>query len=208
MRLLLAALALSALTSCGGDGENVEPSGPGAIEVSTTTGGSDRDPDGYGITVDGAARGTVGPNATQHLDPLDPGDHEVSLSGVADNCSVSQPERTVVVRPGETTPVPFQVTCQAIGDGGGGGGGGDLDIITQTSGARLDTDGYILAIDGKDRLRVGVNDLAAFSSFSPGSHAVTLGDVAANCQQLGETPRQVTVAGGTTATATLSVSCS
>src|SRR5215208_2136425 len=144
MRLSLGALALATLTSCGGDGDNVEPSGPGAIQVSTTTTGASLDADGYGITLDGTTRATVGANATQRIDDLDPGDHEVSLSGVADNCVVSLPERTVVVRPGEATSVPFQVACQAIGDGGGGGGGdgGELDITTETAGSALDPDGY------------------------------------------------------------------
>jgi len=205
MRIVSGALAVVVLTSCGGDGENVEPSGPGAIEVSTTTTGTDRDPDGYGITVDGVARATVGASGTQRVEALDPGDHDVELSGVADNCVVSQPDRTVVVRPQETTPVPFQVACQATGGGGGDGGG--LDITTVTTGSALDPDGYILAIDGKDRLRVGVNQVASFSRFPTGGHAVTLRDIAANCRLLGGSPR-VSVTSGTTTTATLAVSCS
>src|SRR5947207_1062063 len=63
--------------------------GTGSLTVTTSTTGSDLDPDGYTVTLDGGA--TSQPIATNgsvsFTGPA--GDHSVALSGVAANCTVS-----------------------------------------------------------------------------------------------------------------------
>ncbi len=63
--LWLPALALAA-AACGSDGS----SGPstGSIAVTTTTGGSDLDPDGYGVAVDGGTAQAMGINDALTID--------------------------------------------------------------------------------------------------------------------------------------------
>src|SRR5213078_4368995 len=62
--------------------------GTGSLTVTTSTTGSDLDPDGYTVTLDGGA--TSQPIATNgsvsFTGPA--GDHTVALSGMAGNCTV------------------------------------------------------------------------------------------------------------------------
>src|SRR5919204_440454 len=68
------------------------PSGPavGSLNVITFTSGSDPDPDGYGVSVDGAPGQPIGTNSSLTLARLTPGDHTVQLGEVASNCTVSE----------------------------------------------------------------------------------------------------------------------
>src|SRR5205823_974454 len=96
--------------------------GTGSLTVTTSTTGSDLDPDGYTVTLDGGA--TSQPIATNgsvsFTGPA--GDHSVALSGVAANCTVSGANpRTVTVPSGGTTSTTFSVSCAATGGGGGSG---------------------------------------------------------------------------------------
>ena len=60
----------------------------GELAVSAATTGSDLDPDGYTVTVDGGPGQAVGLNGTVTFTGLAEGDHTVALSGVAGNCTV------------------------------------------------------------------------------------------------------------------------
>ena len=87
----------------------------GSIAVTTTTSGAPQDPDGYTVTVDGAQSQPIATNSgSATFTDLGSGNHTVALSGVAPNCSVSGgPSRTVAVIAGNTTQVPFTLTCTA-----------------------------------------------------------------------------------------------
>src|SRR5207237_5466625 len=61
----------------------------GNLTVSTSTSGSNLDPDGYTVTVDGGASQAVGTNGSVTFSGLSAASHTVVLSGVARNCSVS-----------------------------------------------------------------------------------------------------------------------
>jgi hypothetical protein len=100
----------------------------GALQVSTSTSGSDLDPNGYSVIVDGSGSRSIGINDQVTLTGLPPGDHSVELGGVASNCGVngSNP-RTVNVQAGGTASVAFTVTCTATG----GGGSGDYYVDVQ-----------------------------------------------------------------------------
>jgi len=87
-------------------------SGSGSLTVATNATGSNLDPDGYTVTIDGtisqpiaATNGTV-----TFTGPA--GDHPVVLSGVASNCTVSGANpRTVTVPAAGTGTTTFAVTC-------------------------------------------------------------------------------------------------
>ncbi|NIR01351.1 MAG: hypothetical protein GTN78_14325, partial [Gemmatimonadales bacterium] len=78
----------------------------------TVTMGTELDPDGYTVTVDGTQSQPVGVNDTVTFPALAAGDHTVTLSGVAANCSVSgENPRTVDVPVDSTGSTTFEVNC-------------------------------------------------------------------------------------------------
>jgi hypothetical protein len=194
-------MTVGAVLGAGSCTDNNLPSAPtGKIEITTATSGPDPDRDGYAITIDDGAETTVATNAARELD-LEPGRYSVRLTETAPNCTVAgENPRTITVTAGETTTVSFQVTC--------GGLTGSLEIATATSGPSPDLDGYIVTLDGKDRLRLGGSGAATFNGLIPGHHAVGLRDVAANCQIPGDNPRTVTVRAGASTTVAFTISCS
>src|SRR5467141_2284975 len=58
----------------------------GDIQVIVSTTGTDLDPDGYAIALDGATARPIPVNGTLTLSGLSTGSHTVALSGVAPNC--------------------------------------------------------------------------------------------------------------------------
>ncbi len=95
--------------------------GTGSLAVITSTTGSNLDPDGYTITIDGSFSQPIATNGSVTFTGPS-GDHTLALSGVASNCSVSGANpRTVTVPSGGTTSTTFSVSCAATGGGGGSG---------------------------------------------------------------------------------------
>ncbi len=86
---------------------------PGDLQVSTSTTGSNPDPDGYTVTVDGSLSQSIGNNATVTFTQLTPGSHSVQLTGLASNCSVinGTNPRNVTVISGQTAQTTFDVDC-------------------------------------------------------------------------------------------------
>ena len=96
----------------------------GNLTVTTSTTGSNLDPDGYTVTVDGNSSKAIGINGSVTFTGLSVGSHTVVLSGVAGNCSVSGgTSRTVMVPSGGTVTVAFSVTCAGAVGGKMTGGG-------------------------------------------------------------------------------------
>src|SRR5437762_1781029 len=60
----------------------------GSLAVTTNTTGSNLDPDGYTLTVDGGQSRAIGINNTVTISGLSPGNHSVQLNGLAQNCTV------------------------------------------------------------------------------------------------------------------------
>jgi hypothetical protein len=85
----------------------------GFIHVTTHTTGEDPDPDGYALAVDGADAPLIGANATSTL-LVDAGVHDVTISEIADNCSVPDDTIRVTVDPGGDAFVTFEVVCTAV----------------------------------------------------------------------------------------------
>jgi len=85
---------------------------PGSIRVTTATTGSDLDPDGYFVRVDGGPDQLIGTNATITITGVAAGDHTLWLGHVAPNCAVDGTNpRTISVTSGATTEITFAVTC-------------------------------------------------------------------------------------------------
>src|SRR5437764_6132221 len=179
------------------------PPPTGNLTVTTSTTGSNLDPDGYTATVDGGASQAIGTNGSVTFSGLSAASHTVVLSGVASNCSVTGGmSRTVSVPAGGTAATSFSVSCTAPPRETG-----NLTVTASTTGSNLDPDGYTATVDGGASQSVGTNGSVTFTGLSAGSHSVALSGLAANCSVSGANPQTVTVPSGGTATATFAVSC-
>jgi len=99
-------------------GGTTPPPTTGDLTVATSTTGSNLDPDGYTLTIDGGSSRAIGINASTTFTGLASGSHTVALSGVAGNCTVhGGPSRTVDVPAGGTASVSYAVTCRGGGHG-------------------------------------------------------------------------------------------
>jgi hypothetical protein len=196
-----AAAALTVLLACGSGSELPEPN-LGQVTVVTRTTGSDVDADGYAITVDdGEARPVSVTDSLQSEDLL-PGDHAITVSGVAENCAVagSNP-RNVTLLVGSSVRVDFDVACSAVSSPG------SLDVTVSTTGAEPDDDGYVLFLDPAVRLALPAHGTATLTGLSPGTHALRLAGVASNCTAAATNPTQVAIASQETAQVALVVEC-
>jgi dipeptidyl aminopeptidase/acylaminoacyl peptidase len=74
------------------------------------------DPDGYTVVLDGDAGQSIQIKGTLLLEQVTPGNHALTLIGVANNCHVSEQQPVaVVVNAGETTEASFTVACDESG---------------------------------------------------------------------------------------------
>ena len=173
---------------------------PGDLTVTTSTGGSSLDPDGYTVAVDGGAGQAIGINSSVTFSGISAGSHTVALSGVASNCSVSGGNsQTANVPSGGTATVSYSVSCTTPP--------GDLTVTTSTGGSSLDPDGYTVAVDGGTGQAIGINSSVTFTNLAAGSHSVVLSDVAGNCTVSGGNSQTANVPSGGTATVSYSVPC-
>ena len=181
------------------------PPTTGSLTVTTSTSGSDLDPDGYTVTVEGAGSQPIPTNSGGSgvtFSGLAAGSHSVALSGVASNCSVSGgTSHTVTVIAGQTISHAFTVTCAAIPPTTG-----DLAVSTTTGGSDLDPDGYTVTVDGDSR-PIGTSGGVTFSALSAGSHTVALTGLASNCAVSGQNPRSANVPAGGVGHADFAISC-
>ena len=184
----------------------------GVIEVTTVTSGVNLDANGYQVYRNGGQGQLVGVNAVLRLSGVDGGDHEVHLGDVAPNCLVSgENPRTLSVAVGgvtrDTARTTFTVACEPAT--------GTARIITSTTGADPDPDGYLMGIDCYYDCsyyryyaeQMSVNDTVVVPGVPTGSHTFQLDGVAANCTVSGENPRTIHVTGGVTTDVLFTVSC-
>src|SRR5205809_1003519 len=206
---LAAAVAiLLGATACN-DSESPEPDAAllplpdlGTLAVTVGSSGSDIDPDGYTVTVDGSSSQSVGANGLVTFTGLSAGDHTVSLSGLASNCTVSGDNpRIVSLIAGVVGTTSFAVSCAVIPTTG------NLPVTTTTTGSNLDPDGYTVTVDGGASQAVATSGSVTFTGLSAGSHSVALSGVAGNCTVSGANPQTVTVPSGGTASTTFALSC-
>ncbi|MFO7586778.1 MAG: hypothetical protein R6X22_01770, partial [Gemmatimonadota bacterium] len=113
----------------------------GDLSVTTATTGTELDPDGYGLVVDGGAPDPIGIDETRVLSGLVAGDHTLELTGIAENCAVEGANpRAVPVEADGVAETRFDVTCAAAA--------GTVRVTTDSWGLGIDPDGYVLAVDG------------------------------------------------------------
>src|SRR5205085_5777938 len=103
----------------------------GDLTVTTSTSGSNQDPDGYTVTLDGGTSRSIGTNNSTTFSGLDAGSHTVTLSGVAGNCSVSGGDS-------KTLNVPAGGTDRATSPINSSDRHSALAVTTRTSGSNQD----------------------------------------------------------------------
>src|SRR5438132_1701820 len=172
----------------------------GSLTVTTSTTGSNLDPDGYTVTVDGNQK-AIGINNSVTFSGLSPGNHSVQLNGLAQNCTVSSNPRTVSITAGSTTKTTFSVGCTATT--------GTLKVTTSTSGS-VPTNNYTVTVDWNTASAQQIapnNGSVSFSNLSATGHSVALSGFPANCTVTSANPQSVNVPAGGTATAQFTVTC-
>lgn len=177
----------------------------GSLRVSTTTTGTDLDPDGYVAAVGGGPTQAVAINGATTIAGVREGQHTVTLTGVAPNCAiVGAGSATVNVQFGATADVAFSVQCVASGS---------LQVTVATTGVDLDPNGYDVGVDapsvGFTRIvSIAPNGSLTFPGLRPAAdYRVALQGVAANCDVAGDDTRTVAVAAGAATPVRFDVSC-
>lgn len=84
----------------------------GTLRVTVTTGGTDLDPNGYEVLVDGDIAAGVEPDAAI-LFPVEAGERTVSLGAVNPNCAVEPPAQPVRIPVGGVAAIGFAIQCAA-----------------------------------------------------------------------------------------------
>ena len=188
----------------------------GAVSVAAATTGIDFDPTGYGVKIDGGPVRRLATNGSITFEGIAEGDHTVTLSDVADNCTLNDVNpATVHVSIGgasrDTARTTFHLACISSL--------GTIKVTTVTTvtpGANVDPDGYtVFAESGCDyyscvyqsQVPVVVNGVATFARAPMGDYVVTLGGVARNCTVDGGFTRDVRVPPSDTARLSFAVTC-
>jgi hypothetical protein len=180
----------------------VEPApDAGSLRVATTTLGPDQDPNGYTVAVDGETSLPIGVAAQTTVTNVAAGEHTVRLANVAGNCQVQgNNPRPVSVPGGATAEVGFTVACSAIT--------GSVKVDVTTTGEPTDPDGYTARLDGSGPgLTVPTAGTITFTAVPPGSHTITLTEVAADCSVTGGESQSVSVTAGARADLRFAVIC-
>src|SRR5436309_4684272 len=179
-------------------------SASGNLTATTSTSGSNLDPDGYTVTVDGTTSQAIATNNSTGITftGLAAGSHSVALSGVAANCSVTSANpQTVNVPSGGTATAAFTISCSATT--------GNLTVTTSTGGSSLDPDGYTVTVDGSTSQAIATNNSTGitFTGLAAGSHSVALSAALVRCSVTSANPQTVNVPSGGTVTAAFTVNC-
>ncbi|MEA2712055.1 MAG: hypothetical protein QOK27_16 [Gemmatimonadales bacterium] len=198
---------LAVTVSAGGSGSiaytvtcSTPPPNPGSLQITTSTGGSDRDADGYTVTLDGVSLGPIGVSSTTTIANLAANTHSVGLADVATNCAVQGTNpRPIAITGGATAAVTFTISCAATS--------GSIKVSASTTGVDLDGNGYTLTLDGANSQHLDATGSLTLGQVPPGSHTVALGDVALNCTPANGASRTLTVTVGATAEASFAVTC-
>jgi TolB protein len=190
-------IAVALLFGCKTDG----PVEYGWLRIQTVTSGSDID-DSYEVAINTP----TGPRTLPPLGPNDSavletsaGEVHVTLGQIDPNCLLSGANpRIVQVPANDTAAASFAVTCVAIG--------AYISINIGFAGVDRDVDGYRVALDNVEH-PVRVIDSITFRKVPPGTHALILRGVAANCSTASDTLQQPTFAVGDTLRVRWDVTC-
>src|SRR5512141_1558852 len=177
-RSTLLAAAASVILTCAACTDATAPTRLGAMRISARTTGGDPD-DAYDVLI-GERRLPVRGNVNFLLF-LEPGEYNVALDGVAQNClpGDANPHGVNIVSR-DTVKAAFIVDCATTG----------VEIKTRTTGPD-NPNGYDIVVDDRPPVAASVNGLLTISRLQPGAHTVVLKLPGENCNLHG--PGQVDV---------------
>ncbi|MEP7226271.1 MAG: hypothetical protein ABI785_02840 [Gemmatimonadales bacterium] len=109
-------------------------------------------------------------------------------------------------------PRPFQLVLSAAalactGESVNVATTGILSVVTSTSGAKPDPDGYTLVLNSDDGQSIGATDTLQVNDLPAGDYTVQLQSVALNCAVSAENPRTVRVEAGQTGSTAFAIAC-
>jgi Tol biopolymer transport system component len=139
----LAALGVIAMSGCGGETTNPEPT-TGTVMVTVTTTGSGSDADGYTVATAGNSQ-SIGANDNVTFSSVAAGSQTVVLSEIAQQCEPDETSKTVDVTAGQTATTTFAVDCV-----------GNFAIWDLTNLDFLDGDGQLIHLTPGNTLRIGL----------------------------------------------------
>ena len=183
------ALAVLGLSACGDPG----PTGPllTELQIQVATTGLDEDAEGYFARVGDRVRTTIPANGMRQYF-LEPGTYDVSIEGLAPNCTVQGPAgASISLLAGHPALVAFAVECRALT--------GVIEVRTASSGRDFPASYSLSLTDGSGASRlvsVGVNMTTPMTDVAPGPYELRFSPAAANCALSGEDTRTVSVTAG------------
>jgi Tol biopolymer transport system component len=108
----IASLLLGAfLLACGGD--STSPPTTGTIDFNVVTSGVDIDGDGFLLALDGASPQAISANGKFSIS-APPGNHTLTISGLAFNCDVNNAPASVSVIAGQAATADVQASCTSF----------------------------------------------------------------------------------------------
>ena len=107
-RVAWAAVATLVVIGLAGCDAGVTAPAPGSMVVAIETTGFLK-AEGYDLTVDGVSSGAIGANEEMTISELEPGEYQVTLANVPENCTAEGV--TVTVEAGQAADVSLVVTC-------------------------------------------------------------------------------------------------
>ena len=191
------AISLGALLlACGDDGP-AAPMGSAEIAVVNRTSGDPLETDGYLVRLDGEDH-ALPVDGSISLSGLEPGDHQLELSGVASGFTVSGANpRVIHTRAAEKAQTLFLVSCNAPGTG---------RVFVQTS-TYGEADGdYLLEVAGATDRSVGTKDTLTVRAIPAGPVTLSLTGMG-HCVVAGRNPRTIVVPLGLTVGTIFKVRC-
>lgn len=173
----------------------------GDVSLFVSTSGVEFDLDGYTVSLDGAS----GPHldatnsATVLLARLTPGAHEITLSGLASNCSVAPTEpHTALVVVDQAVTLSVNVVCRSTN--------GTIQVITATNNvSTADPDGYLVTVGTASSAFAPPNGVTNVSA-KAGSYTVTLSDIEPSCTA-SPASKTITIAALETIAVNFAVTC-
>jgi hypothetical protein len=115
-RIIAAAFVTALATLTGGCGEDVTGTvGTGALEITLELSGSNVDPNGATVVLDGHERRLLLPGLPLTLFGLEPGNHSVWVTDLSGNCPAVNNPRPVAVVARQTTEARFAAVCEGPG---------------------------------------------------------------------------------------------
>jgi Tol biopolymer transport system component len=190
-------LIAGATLACQGD-TLIEPS-LGTLEISTTTGGSEPDADGYTVRVDTEPVRVIASIGLVRTGVLE-GQHNITLEGLAANCAVDgENPRQVTVPAADTTVVRFTVLCSSTV--------GTVVVTATTTGAFQPSSGFFITLDGAILRPLAPAGQETIYSVPAGRHEIGL-RLTDNCEVRGTNPQISDIQIGATAAIVFEVICS